>query len=74
MEVGDEKKSEEMAKSYPSAGKLVKMDFPTIFCFPTWRWERRRKVKKWLKSYPSAGTLVKMAFRPFSLLIYAGGR
>ena len=33
-----------------------------------------RKVKKWLKSYPSAGTLVKMAFRPFSLLIYGGGR
>ena len=68
------RKGKKWLKSYPSAGRLVKMDFPTIFCFPTWRCEMRRKVKKWLKSYPCAGTLLKMAFRPFSLLIYAGGR
>ena len=67
------RKVKKWLKSYPSAGRLVKMDFRTIYCFPTWRWEMRRKVRKWRNSYPSAGRLVKMDFPTFSLFLDAGG-
>ena len=79
------RKVKKWLKSYPSAGRSVKMDFPTIFCFPTWRWEMSRKVKKGLKSYPSGARLVKMVFpscslfKPFDIqtffvFLHGGGR
>ena len=44
MEIGDEQKSEEMGKSYPSAdpsaGRLVKMDFRTLCLFLDGGWGR----------------------------------
>ena len=55
MEVGDEQKSEEMAKKRSQCWKASEDGPAYLISFPTWRLGISRKVKKWLKSSPSAG-------------------
>ena len=66
------RKVKKWLKSYPSAGRLVKMNCRTLSLFVRGGWGMSIQVKKWLKSYPSAGRLVKMDFHIFSLFLHGG--
>ena len=46
MEVGDEQKSEEMAKKLSQCYYVSEDGLGYLLSFPTWRWEMSRKVKK----------------------------
>ena len=74
MEVGDEQKSEDMPKKLSQCWQVGEGQHSNLLCFPTWRWEMSKKVKKWIKSWPSTAKLVKTDFPTFSLFLHGGGR
>ena len=69
MEVGDEEKSDEMAKKQSQSWYVSEDGLSYHLSSHTCRWEMSRKVNKWSKSYLSAGRLVKMDFPTFSLFL-----
>ena len=74
MEVGDEEKSEEMAKKLSQCCRGSENGLLHLLSFPTWMLVVSRNMKKWLKSYPTGGRLVRMNFATFSLFLHRRGR
>ena len=72
LEVGDDQRSEEMAKKLSQCWQASGDGPYSLVYFRTGRWEMCGTVKNWSKSYPSAGRLVKMDFHTFCLLIHGG--